>query len=89
MPKIELVYFGSCPHIETARSAIRAAGISDFHEINLDESGERCNYQRYSSPSIIIDGRLVVGSESDAIACSMIDWSMVAPAIRTSLKTRN
>lgn len=77
MPKVELVYFVGCPHIELAKSAILAAGFSSFSEVDLGCLREDHPYQRYSSPTILIDGRLVAGSKNGGAACSIIDWNRV------------
>lgn len=77
MPKVELVYFVGCPNIELAKSTILAAGFSNFSEVDLSRMSEDHPYQRYSSPTILIDGRLVAGSENGGAACSIIDWNRV------------
>jgi predicted thioredoxin/glutaredoxin len=74
MHKVELIYFQGCPNAERAREALRNAGRTDFLEINQSEIEEKSPYKKYSSPSILVDGKLVAGSPASAGACSVIDW---------------
>jgi predicted thioredoxin/glutaredoxin len=80
MPKVELVYFIGCPNVDHARNAIRAAGVSDFVELEQDRLPKEHAYRRYSSPSILIDGEILAGSEGGS-SCSIIDWKDVSARI--------
>lgn len=81
MLKVELLYFVGCPHIERARTAIFAAGVSDFVEIDQGTLPEVHCYRDYSSPTILVNGKAVAGSKSKAAACSLINWDEVSNKI--------
>jgi hypothetical protein len=76
--KIELVFFSGCPNVMKARETIRASGTLSFAEIEQDRLPLKHPYLRFSSPTILADGKIVGGSENSAAACSMIDWNGVA-----------
>ena len=81
MPKVELVYFDGCPNVEQAREAIRTAGAS-FEEVKQNPLLGDNPYRGYSSPSVLVDGRLVAGSCNGAAACSITDWAAASRKIR-------
>ncbi len=73
MPKIELVYFDGCPNVEQARNEIQKTGLP-FREIRQNALREDDAYRAFSSPSILLDGEVVVGSRNCASACSIVRW---------------
>ncbi len=83
MPKIELIYFSDCPNVEKARNAIRASGVTEFSEVEQDKLSTESLYRRFSSPTILVNGKIVAGSQNGAAACSMIDWNSASAKIRT------
>lgn len=85
MHRIELIYFESCPNIDAARSAIRSAGVDDFSEVNLNQTGNDESYRNFSSPTILLNGRVIVGAVCNEPACSIVDWSMVKNKLRTAI----
>ena len=85
MPKVELLYFAGCPHIERARTAILAAGISDFIEIDQGTLSEEHSYKDYSSPTILVNGTTIAGSKNQASACSLIKWDEISDKISSVL----
>lgn len=84
MSRIELVYFEGCPNVERARTVIRSIMI-EFSEVKQDHLAQGDPYRRYSSPTILVDGKIIVGSENEAAACSFIDWGAVSAKIRSLL----
>ena len=66
-PLVELVYFGGCPHVEEARSALRAAlertGLApSWQEWDQLRSEAPARVHGFGSPTILIEGRDVTGS---------------------------
>jgi hypothetical protein len=66
MSGIELVYFDGCPHVESAREALREAlalsGLPPrWSEWNQDDPAAPEHVHRYASPTILIEGRDVTG----------------------------
>lgn len=82
MPKVELVFFAGCPSVPRARQAIRDAGSLDFQETDMGTLDAADPRRRLSSPTILVNGELVVGYECGAAACSIIDWESVSSRIR-------
>jgi hypothetical protein len=85
MLKVELVYFGLCPNVDRAREAIRKAGIESFNEVNQDSTGAEHPYTHYSSPTVLVNGRIVAGSCNGGAACSIIQWDIATDSIRDSV----
>ncbi len=82
MPNVELVFFSNCPSVPRARQAILDSGNLVFQETNIDALDASDPRRRLSSPSILVNGKLAIGSESGAAACSYIDWVNAASKIR-------
>ncbi len=80
MSKVELVYFDGCPNVEKARSAIQQSGLP-FSEVRQNALCEDSAYRAYSSPTILVDGEVAVGSRNCASACSIIRWDEAAERI--------
>jgi hypothetical protein len=78
MPKVELIFFSSCPNVNRAREVLRAAHFDKFTEVNQDDLEENNPYLQYSSPTVLIDGQIIAGSKSSSAACSFIDWTSVS-----------
>lgn len=85
MGKIELVYFDGCPNVERARQAIRDSGVIEFSEVHQNCLPKDSHYRSFSSPTILLDGNIIVGSQSGATACSMINWNELTVEIRARL----
>ena len=71
--RIELVYFEGCPNASEARDNIRAAlevsGQSlEWSEWDLSEESTPEDYQRFGSPTVLIDGEDVTGEGGNATA---------------------
>ncbi len=86
MHKIELIYFSGCPHVEKAKDAIRAIGVIGFSEVKQDSLPSESSYRLYSSPTILVNGKIAVGSINGAAACSMIDWNAIPERISALLR---
>ena len=87
MPKFEIVYFTGCPIVPLARKALRDAGISMFTETNQDKLPDTSELKGLSSPSILVDGSLIVGSRSSSQSCSVVDWGSVTAELKKSWPT--
>jgi hypothetical protein len=76
MTRIELVYFGACPHTEAARVNLRAALASarvgsHWTEWNQDEPTTPNRFRAHPSPTVLVNGRDVAsgGQPVEAPAC--------------------
>ena len=58
---IKFIYFKGCPNAESARGLLEKMGVC-FHSIEQTKLAEKDPFRRYTSPSILIDGRLVYGA---------------------------
>lgn len=61
-PHIELIYFTGCPHVDAARSRLRAGLLLRqlpvaWREWDTLAASTPEEYRRYGSPTILIDGR--------------------------------
>ncbi len=82
MPKIELIFFQGCPNIEQARRVIEDGGFLDFQEIDQGQLDPDHPYGKYSSPTILVDGKPIAGGQFGSAACSLTDWKSVAEVLR-------
>jgi len=67
-PRIQLLAFPGCPNAGAARrvlrQALKRAGLAaQFEDINVHEPGTPTELQNWASPTILIDGKDVVGGE--------------------------
>jgi hypothetical protein len=79
--KLELVYFKGCPSVPAARAALRQSGFA-YNEIVQDDLPEGDPRRDFSSPSLLADGKPVIGGASCAAACSLDDWASVADRLK-------
>lgn len=63
MPRVELIYFVGCPHIEAARTQLRAALEEAGLPVEWTESDDA---RGYGSPSILINGVDVLEAQQGA-----------------------
>ena len=84
MPRYEIIYFTGCPLVDRARRALREAGVAQFVETNQDKLAAGDARKDLSSPSLLVDGKLVAGSRGAASSCSIVDWD----AVTRDLKAR-
>lgn len=88
---VELVYFDGCPHVEEARTNLRAAtGATDedgaWREWNLSDESTPERLRRFASPTVLVDGTDVTGVEgSDAGLACRTDGAPGVPSIRDAL----
>ena len=75
MPRVDVIYFRDCPHVDAARvhvaRAFAMAGLlPSWEEHDLGSPGLPADLRRYGSPTILVDGRDVVDAEqSDSVSC--------------------
>jgi hypothetical protein len=76
MTTIELIYDPDCPNTEPARGVLREACaqagiVAGWQEWDRSDAASPAHAQQYGSPTILVDGVDVAGSdtESDAKAC--------------------
>ena len=86
MPDVELVFFEGCPSLPRAREALKAAGVASPVEVVQDHLPEGHPRKAYSSPSILVDGSLIVGLLQASPACTVADWSIAAQRLRALLQ---
>ena len=90
-PLIELIFFPGCPHVEDARTALRAglweAGVPpEWQEWDQSRPETPRRVLGYGSPTILIGGRDVMGeSPANAGRACRADGIPTAMAIRIAL----
>jgi len=72
--RIELVYFQGCPHVDAARAALSEALGSvgmplEWTEWDRDAGATPAALRAYGSPTVLVNGRDVVPTESDGNCC--------------------
>ena len=70
LPRVELVYDLECPNVDNARHALRAAlgelGLEAvWREWDRNSSETPFGLRRYGSPTILVNGRDIVGCMDD------------------------
>jgi len=90
---VELVYFTGCPHVETARQAIRHALALEqlplvWQEWNQHDPATPTRVHRYASPTVLVSGRDVTGAaKGEAAACradGVPGAEMIQAAVRSA-----
>lgn len=81
--KVQLLSFPGCPNVETTRQALRRALIAsglppEFEEVDVTSSATPESLKAWGSPTILVDGRDVVGSEPTG-SC----WRLYGPRGQT------
>ena len=77
MPSVQLVFFSGCPHIEAARrqliNAFTAAGLDPgWTEHDVNHPDTPIELRGFGSPSILVDGRDVMGATpGEGAACRL------------------
>lgn len=77
MPRVQLLFFAECPHIDAARTQLRkafeAVGVEPSwteHDVTLPDAP--AELKGYGSPTILVDGRDVMGAPpGDGSACRL------------------
>jgi hypothetical protein len=75
MAKYEIIYFAGCPLLDRAKAALQFAGINNYQEVKQDKLPEGHPYKKLSSPSIVKDGKILIGSRNHASECTITDWN--------------
>ncbi|MGH8161740.1 MAG: thioredoxin family protein [Gammaproteobacteria bacterium] len=99
-PRVELVYFTGCPHVDGARDALREALSAEgmqpkWVEWNRDDATIPETLRQYGSPTVLVDGHDVAPAPADANCCRLYpgdEGLRSAPevdAIRAALKSDN
>lgn len=85
MSDLLLVTFAGCPHAASAREVLQHSG-RDFREVVQDTLPEGDPLRGYTSPSILLDGRLLFGAASGESGCSIapLDAEQLLAELRTS-----
>jgi hypothetical protein len=83
---IELVYFGGCPHIEAARTALRGAlgqaGLAPvWQEWDQAMPGAPAHVHGLGSPTILVAGRDVTGAEAGTMGRACRADGIPAPEV--------
>lgn len=73
-PRIDLVYFRGCPHVDTAREAIRTAlrgmpAVSGWREWDRDDPATPETLRVHGSPTVLVDGCDVTPAVEDGACC--------------------
>lgn len=88
-PRIELIYFQGCPHVDAARMALREALTSvgmplEWTEWDRDADATPDALRAHGSPTVLVDGRDVVPAQSDGNCCRVYpgpDGVQAAPSV--------
>jgi hypothetical protein len=86
-PKIELVFFEGCPHVEDARRALRealalASAELAWREFRSDDPALPAYAKGYGSPSIFVNGREVTGETAGATSNACRVYGSAALGLR-------
>ncbi len=65
-PKVELVFFEGCPHVDEARRRVQGAlqeigAPASWQEWDTIKESTPASYRRFGSPTVLVDGRDVSG----------------------------
>ncbi len=90
-PRIELVYFQGCPHVEAARLAIRAAlsGMDmplEWVEWDREDDATPPTLKSHGSPTVLVNGCDVVPAQNDGNCCRIYtdrDGMQPAPSVES------
>ena len=75
MTSIQLITFDGCPNADKFRSTLSRISIN-FEDVVQDNLEENHPLKGYSSPTILIDNKVLVGSQSNGGGCSVINVSI-------------
>ena len=93
--RIQLLFFAACPHVEAARTALRAALSAErlegtFEEIDLEAAAAPRWALGWGSPTILVDGEDIGGAHpvrSAALACRLyLDGAPRVDDIRRAIR---
>jgi len=75
----ELLYFRGCPSVPNARKALETAGVP-FNEVIQDELSPDDPRRKYCSPSLLVDGEVIIGAPVEEASCTLDRWDSPATA---------
>lgn len=75
MKKIQLITFNGCPNADSFRNALSHLGVN-FDDVVQDNLDENHPLRGYSSPTILIGNRILVGSQLSGGGCSVTNVSI-------------
>ena len=70
MDDIKLIYFSDCPNYESAKNLLLNSGC-DFEEVNQSDLSDNHPFKHYTSPTILKNGKLIIGEKTDSGGCSI------------------
>ena len=90
-PRVELVYFQGCPHVDAARLAIREALAAmnmplEWSEWDRENDSTPPALKRHGSPTVLVDGRDVVPTQNEGNCCRVYagrDGMQSAPSVES------
>ncbi len=90
-PRVELVYFQGCPHVDAARTALSEALASagmppEWTEWDRDADTTPEELRKHGSPTVLVNGHDVVPAESDGHCCRVYpgpDGVQAAPPVES------
>jgi hypothetical protein len=74
--KVQLLWFPGCPNADAAREVLRRALLAagappEFDEVDVTAPETPESLRNWGSPTILIDGRDVVGDEPSGACCRL------------------
>lgn len=74
MVDIKLIFFENCPNYETIKNLLLRSRC-EFEEINQNKLPENHPLKKYTSPTILKNGVLIIGEQTSSFCggCSILD----------------
>jgi hypothetical protein len=63
MKVVKLIYFEGCPKLNQVRDLLRSIPGVHIEEVRQDDLPEGARFLGYSSPSVLLEGRIIYGTE--------------------------
>ena len=70
MKNIKFVYFDGCPNAQKVLNILMDLGV-EFEEIEQTSLPDGNEFKNYSSPTVIVDDKIVFGAEAEGGGCSL------------------
>jgi stress-induced morphogen len=79
-----LLFFKGCPNVAVLKRLLHEEKVSSFTEIDLEMLPELDPLRSYSSPSLLQNGKLVLGSPTSnaSLSCSFLSEAQMREALR-------
>lgn len=86
---LSLLYFKDCPNVPILKALMKEENISSYIEIDLEQLSQNDPLRSYSSPSLLQNGELIIGSRTSnsTLSCSFYSKEEMRKALR--LRTEN